>query len=194
MPASGIYKGLAYNLLNGMVIMSVRELIYPLNSSRIFIDHQPQLVFAVTTLFRQLLKNNTVALAKAGKIFNVPVIYTSVEKRFSGYIWPALLAGHPGITPIKRSSMNLREDAAFIEAVKATGRKKLIFPALMVLEAGYEVYVVEAPLLLASMQALTEWAWATLIRWCIAHRNVLRNPQGGDVPPLQRGSSLHGAK
>ncbi|SQI86867.1 Isochorismatase family protein [Klebsiella oxytoca] len=49
--------------------------------------------------------------------------------------------------------MNSWEDAAFVEAVKATGRKKLIisalwtevcltFPALMALDAGYEVYVV----------------------------------------------------
>lgn len=85
MPASGIYKGVAYNLLNRMVIMSVRELIYSLNSSRIFIDHQPQLVFAVTALFRQLLKNNTVALAKTGKLFNLPVIYTPVEKTFQWF-------------------------------------------------------------------------------------------------------------
>jgi len=96
MPASGIYKGLAYNLLNGMVIMSIRELTDPLNSSLIFIDHQPQMVFGVTSIFRQLLKNNTVALVKAGKIFNVAVIYTSLEtKKFSGYIWPELLAVHP---------------------------------------------------------------------------------------------------
>jgi hypothetical protein len=30
----------------------------------------------VANIDRQTLKNNTVALAKAGKIFNVPVIYT----------------------------------------------------------------------------------------------------------------------
>ena len=94
------------------------------------------------------------ALAKAGKIFNVPVIYTSVEtKSFSGYIWPELLAVHPDVKPIERTSMNSQEDAAFVKAVEATGRKKLIisalwtevcltFPALMALEAGYEVYVV----------------------------------------------------
>ena len=94
------------------------------------------------------------ALAKAGKIFNVPVIYTSVEtKSFSGYIWPELLAVHPDVKPIERTSMNSWEDDAFVAAVKATGRKKLVisalwtevcltFPALMALEAGYEVYVV----------------------------------------------------
>ena len=59
--------------------MSIRELIDPQNSTLIFIDHQPQMSFGVANIDRQTLKNNTVALAKAGKIFNVPVIYTSVE-------------------------------------------------------------------------------------------------------------------
>lgn len=134
--------------------MSIRELIDPQNSTLIFIDHQPQMSFGVANIDRQTLKNNTVALAKSGKIFNVPVIYTSVEtKSFSGYIWPELLAVHPDVKPIERTSMNSWEDAAFVKAVEATGRKKLIisalwtevcltFPALMALEAGYEVYVV----------------------------------------------------
>lgn len=134
--------------------MSIRELLDPTNSALIFIDHQPQMSFGVANIDRQTLKNNTVALAKAGKIFNVPVIYTSVEtKSFSGYIWPELLAVHPDVKPIERTSMNSWEDDAFVAAVKATGRKKLVisalwtevcltFPALMALEAGYEVYVV----------------------------------------------------
>lgn len=67
--------------------MSIHELIDPKNSALIFIDHQPQMAFGVTNIDRQQLKNNTVALAKAGKIFNVPTIYTSVEtESFSGYI------------------------------------------------------------------------------------------------------------
>lgn len=87
--------------------MSIRELIDPQNSTLIFIDHQPQMSFGVANIDRQTLKNNTVALAKAGKIFNVPVIYTSVEtKSFSGYIWPELLAVHPDVKPIERTSMN----------------------------------------------------------------------------------------
>ena len=39
----------------------------------IFIDHQPQMAFGVTSIDRQLLKNNTVALAKAAKLFGVPI-------------------------------------------------------------------------------------------------------------------------
>lgn len=105
--------------------MSIRELLDPTNSALIFIDHQPQMSFGVANIDRQTLKNNTVALAKAGKIFNVPVIYTSVEtKSFSGYIWPELLAVHPDVKPIERTSMNSWEDDAFVAAVKATGRKK----------------------------------------------------------------------
>ncbi|MBP1035423.1 hydrolase [Serratia fonticola] len=134
--------------------MSKFQLLDPKNSALIFIDHQPQMAFGVANIDRQQLKNNVVALAKAGSIFDVPTIFTSVESEsFSGYIWPELLAVHPELTPIERSSMNSWEDAAFVKAVEATGRKKLVisalwtevcltFPALMALEAGYEVYVV----------------------------------------------------
>lgn len=76
--------------------MSIRELLDPTNSALIFIDHQPQMSFGVANIDRQTLKNNTVALAKAGKIFNVPVIYTSVETKASAVIfgrnyWPCIL-------------------------------------------------------------------------------------------------------
>ncbi|HDS3824890.1 TPA: hydrolase [Morganella morganii] len=130
------------------------ELLNPQNSAVIFIDHQPQMAFGVANIDRQQLKNNTVGLAKAAKIFNVPTIYTSVEtESFSGYIWPELLAVHPESKPIERTSMNSWEDPKFVEAVKATGRKKLVmaalwtevclnFPTLMAIEAGYEVYIV----------------------------------------------------
>ncbi|HCT1425356.1 TPA: hydrolase [Morganella morganii] len=134
--------------------MSKLELLNPQNSAVIFIDHQPQMAFGVANIDRQQLKNNTVGLAKAAKIFNVPTIYTSVEtESFSGYIWPELLAVHPESKSIERTSMNSWEDPKFVEAVKATGRKKLVmaalwtevclnFPTLMAIEAGYEVYIV----------------------------------------------------
>ncbi|AWC95400.1 TPA: hydrolase [Morganella morganii subsp. morganii] len=134
--------------------MSKLELLNPQNSAVIFIDHQPQMAFGVANIDRQQLKNNTVGLAKAAKIFNVPTIYTSVEtESFSGYIWPELLAVHPESKPIERTSMNSWEDQKFVEAIKATGRKKLVmaalwtevclnFPTLMAIEAGYEVYIV----------------------------------------------------
>ncbi|WP_342246737.1 hydrolase [Pseudomonas sp. OTU5201] len=134
--------------------MSIRELLNPTNSALILIDHQPQMAFGVQSIDRQQLKNNTVALAKSAKIFNVPTILTTVEtESFSGYLWPELLGVFPGQQPIERTSMNSWEDDKFVTAVKATGRKKLImaalwtevcltFPALEAIEAGYEVYIV----------------------------------------------------
>ena len=134
--------------------MTVHSLLTPENSTIIFIDHQPQMTFGVANIDRQTLVNNTVGLAKAAKIFNVPTILTTVEtKSFSGYMWPQLLEIFPGQTPIERTSMNSWEDTKFVAEVERIGRKKLViaalwtevclvFPAIQALEAGYEVYFV----------------------------------------------------
>lgn len=65
---------------------------------------------------------------------------------------PALKAAMEGATWVDRTSINAWEDADFVAAVEATGRKKLImgalwtevclaFPATDALRAGYEVFV-----------------------------------------------------
>ena len=59
--------------------MSIRELLNPTNSALILIDHQPQMAFGVTSIDRQTLKNNTVALAKSARLFGVPIILTSTQ-------------------------------------------------------------------------------------------------------------------
>lgn len=134
--------------------MSELELLTPQNSTVIFIDHQPQMLFGVSNIDHQTLINNVVGLAKATKIFNVPVILTTVETQsFSGYMWPQLLALFPDRTPIERTSMNSWEDTNFVDEVKRIGRKKLViaalwtevclvFPTLQAIDAGYEVYMV----------------------------------------------------
>ena len=135
--------------------MSYHDLLSPDNCTIIFIDHQPQMSFGVANIDRQTLLNNTIGLAKAAKIFNVPVILTTVEtKSFSGNMWPQLLDLFPGQIPIERSSMNAWEDGNFVAEVERIGRKKLViaalwtevcltFPALQAMGAGYEVYAVE---------------------------------------------------
>jgi nicotinamidase-related amidase len=135
-------------------LSAYRTLLTPQNSTVIFIDHQPQMAFGVTSIDRQTLLNNTVALAKAAKAFKVPTILTTVESEsFSGHMWPQLLDVFPDQKTIERSSMNSWEDPKFVAEVERTGRKKLViaalwsevcltFPALQALEAGYEVYAV----------------------------------------------------
>ncbi len=78
------------------------EVLNPRDSQAIFIEHRPQVAFGVQSIDRQVLKNNTVALAKAAKALKIPTIITSVEnERFSGYpesldkvvvsgLWPEL--------------------------------------------------------------------------------------------------------
>ncbi|AXU20978.1 hydrolase (plasmid) [Novosphingobium sp. THN1] len=119
----------------------------------IFIDHQPQMAFGVTSIDRQTLKNNTVALAKAAKLFNVPIILTAVEtESFSGYIWPELLDVVQQ-KPIERTSMNSWDSDELVAQVKASGKKKLViaalwteacllFPTLCAIEEGFEIYIV----------------------------------------------------
>lgn len=119
----------------------------------IFIDHQPQMAFGVTSIDRQTLKNNTVALAKAAKLFGVPIILTAVEtESFSGYIWPELLDVVLQ-KPIERTSMNSWDSDELVAQVKASGKKKLViaalwteacllFPTLCAIEEGFEIYIV----------------------------------------------------
>ena len=87
--------------------MTIHSLLTPDNCTVIFIDHQPQMAFGVANIDRQLLVNNTLGLAKAAKVFNVPIILTTVETiSFSGYMWPQLLDIFPDYKPIERTSMN----------------------------------------------------------------------------------------
>jgi nicotinamidase-related amidase len=130
-----------------------RALLEPDNCVFVFIDHQPQMAFGVASIDRQLLKTNTVALAKTAKVFGVPTLLTAVETNgFSGYIWPELLDVVQQ-KPFERTSMNSWDSDALVAAIKATGRKKivlaalwteacLLFPTLSAIEEGLEVYIV----------------------------------------------------
>ena len=72
------------------------EVLTPQNCQLIFIDHEPQMAFGVQSIDRQVLKNNTVALAKAAKVFQIPTTITTVEtESFSGFTYPELLDVFP---------------------------------------------------------------------------------------------------
>jgi nicotinamidase-related amidase len=131
------------------------DLLTPDNSQLLFIDQQPQMAFGVQSIDRQTLKNNVVALAKAGKIFNVPTTITTVEtESFSGHSYPELLAVLPTHKILERSSMNSWDDQNVRDALAATGRKKIVVSGLWtevcnlmfalsaINEAQYEIYMV----------------------------------------------------
>jgi nicotinamidase-related amidase len=135
--------------------MEKLELLTPHNSQIIFIDHQPQMAFGVQSIDRQVLKNNTVGLAKAAKIFNIPTTITTVEtESFSGHTYPELLAVFPEVPLLERTSMNSWDDQKVRDALAANGRKKVIVSGLWtevcnnsfafsaMLGGDYEIYMV----------------------------------------------------
>lgn len=131
------------------------EVLTPANCQIIFIDHQPQMAFGVQSIDRQVLKNNTVALAKAAKVFNIPTIITTVEtESFSGNTYPELLDVFPGQDILERTSMNSWDDQKVRDALQANGKKKVVvaglwtevcnnsFALCAMLEGDYEIYMV----------------------------------------------------
>lgn len=134
---------------------SEKGLLTPDNCVVTMIDLQPQMLFGVGNFDRQSIINNNIALAKAAKVFGVPVVLSAVEtKTFSGYMWPQIRAIYPKQEPIERTSMNSWDDPKFVAAVEKTGRKKIVLsglwtetcvalPTIQAIHDSYEVYVVE---------------------------------------------------
>ncbi|MER6070597.1 hydrolase [Streptomyces sp. NPDC001393] len=130
------------------------DLLTPENSVMLFVDHQPQMFFGTASGDRTAIVNATVGLAKAAKAFGVPTVLTTVAaESFSGPLLPQLAEVFPGQEVIDRTTMNAWEDNAVVEAIKATGRRKIVIsglwtevcivlPVLSALGQGYEVYVV----------------------------------------------------
>jgi nicotinamidase-related amidase len=129
------------------------------DAALVLIDYQKEMFDQIRSETpAELVDLNTRLLIKGAKAFGMPVILSTVgvQMGVNGPTRDSLLAELPGVEPIDRSSMNAWEDAAFLQAVKRTGRKRLIFGALYteiclafpVVEAmkdGYEVtYVVDA--------------------------------------------------
>ena len=102
--------------------LSEKGLLTPDNCVVALIDHQPQMLFGTSNFDRQGIINNTVALAKATRVFDVPVVLSTVEtKSFSGNLWPQIRAVFPGREPIERSFMNSWDDKNFVAAIEKTG-------------------------------------------------------------------------
>ena len=134
----------------------IHSLLTPENCTVIFIDHQPQMTFGVTSIDRQTLFNNVDRPGQGGEGLQGPghPHDGGDEELQRLHVAADLLELFPGQEPIERTSMNSWEDKKFVAAVEKTGRKKLViaalwtevclaFPAIQAMEAGYEVYAVE---------------------------------------------------
>jgi len=122
----------------------------------VLIDYQKEIFETIRSETKaDLAELHVRLLAKTAKAFDMPIVLSTVGvgAGFNGPTQPAILAELPGIQVIDRVTMNAFEDRAFREAVKKTGRKRLIFGGLHTeiclafavieaLKAGYEAMFV----------------------------------------------------
>jgi len=130
------------------------HLLTPGNAAFLFIDYQPAQLAAVRSMDHALLMNNAVSTVKTIKTFGVPVVHSTVNVASGqGATLPELAGLLTQDKPLDRTTVNSWEDIEFLQAVHATGRRKLIicalwtevcmaFTALDALRDGYEVYPV----------------------------------------------------
>jgi len=125
----------------------------------LLIDYQQEMFEVIRSeTSADLVETHVRLLAKTAKAYDVPIVLSTVgvAAGFNGPTIPALLAELEGIEVLDRFSMNAFEDQAFSDAVKATGKKRLIigglhteicltFATVQALQDGYDVlYVTDA--------------------------------------------------
>jgi nicotinamidase-related amidase len=142
-----------------MTSASVRDpladhLITPQNAAFLFIDYQPAQLATIRSMDPALLVKNAVSTVRTIKTFGVPVVHSTVNVASGqGPTLPELAGLLEDDKPLDRTTVNSWEDIEFVQAVHATGRRKLIicalwtevcmaFTALDALREGYEVYPV----------------------------------------------------
>jgi nicotinamidase-related amidase len=131
------------------------HLLTPENAAFLLIDYQPSQIAGVHSMDRALLLKNAVSTVRTVKTFGIPVVHSTINVA-TGRGQPTL----PELAdllkddkPLDRTTTNSWEDIEFLQAVRATGRRKLIicalwteicmaFTALDALRDGYEVYPV----------------------------------------------------
>lgn len=131
------------------------NLLTPQNSALVIIDYQPVQVNSINSMPREKLIHSIVTVAKLIRAFKIPVILSTVNVQtgINKPTIPRLAKVLESIPSYDRTSINAWEDKEFVEAVKATNRKKLImtalwteacltFPTLDALSEGYDIYPV----------------------------------------------------
>jgi nicotinamidase-related amidase len=131
------------------------HLLTPENAAFLFIDYQPSQLAGVRSMDQTLLVKNVVSTVRTIKTFGIPIVHSTVNVA-TGRGGPTLSELAELLTddkPLDRTTVNSWEDLEFVQAVHATGRRKLVicalwteicmaFTALDALREGYEVYPV----------------------------------------------------
>ena len=171
------------------------------NAAVLLVDHQAGLLSLVRDMDPDRFRNNVLALADLANYFRLPTILTtSFETGPNGPLMTELKDAFPDAPYIARpGQINAWDNADFVQAIAATGRKQLIiagivtevcvaFPALSAIAAGYEVFVVtDASGTFNEISRESAWARMTaagaqLLNWfavaCELHRDWRNDVEG----------------
>jgi nicotinamidase-related amidase len=132
------------------------HLLSPDNAALLIIDYQPVQVNSINSMNRSELIRNVKTVIKLADLYKLPIVLSTVNAHNSlnAETIPSIKNAIDSSVPsYDRSSINAWEDKEFVEAVKATGRKKLIilalwteacltFPTLDAMREGFEVFPV----------------------------------------------------
>jgi len=122
----------------------------------VLIDYQTEMFEVIRSETpADLVELNVRLLARTARALDVPIVLSTVGVAFgfNGPTLPSILSELEGLEPIDRTSMNAFEDEPFREAVRATGRRRLIigglhteicltFATVQALKDGYDVMCV----------------------------------------------------
>lgn len=123
------------------------------NAALVLVDHQVGLMTGIRDYSVAELKSNVVGLAKAAQALGLPIVTTTTS---ADTLWgpaiPELTEALPDQEFIDRTTVNAWDDVRVEAAIRATGRKKLIFagvslevcaalPAMRAVREGFEAYV-----------------------------------------------------
>ena len=143
-----------------MSSLSIRDqlndhLLTPLNAAVLIIDFQPIQVYSINSMSRTELVRNISIVARLAVSYNMPLVLSTVNVKtgINSETIPQLRQVLKDVPSYDRTTINAWEDKEFNEAVKATGRKKLIitalwtevclaFPAIDALNEGYDIYAI----------------------------------------------------
>ena len=125
------------------------------NTVLLVIDWQQDLINVVQNIDQDVMMNNIEAMVKTANLFEVPVIETTIGVKMAGST-PTVPSVknliHKDVENIDRVALNAWQNRALVEAVRKTGRKKILitglwtsgcptYTTLDALKDGYEVYI-----------------------------------------------------
>jgi len=129
------------------------ELLTDKNSVLVLVDYQPSMFRSIASGDKVRIKTAAVCAAKAASILAIPVVLSTINPKFNGEFIPEITKLFPGQEVFARKvpSFDAFEDERNFDAVKNTGRKKIVisglwtcmcfaYTALHGLKAGFEVY------------------------------------------------------